>query len=411
MPGEVSAPVGASAWSVQYTLCLPTENAARAAAAELAGLGHRLVSVRVHDHFRFLPSNFWYGKPSMDPELEGWWQVFSLAVYGGNDRTALGPLLHGERMRVARVARAHGGFQQGGSEGHAETLERVFVRDGLVHERVAALIPLPSRLPVEPARPPSAPPWPCAAVGEPEAVVRVVVSVAERMYGSADNAPDDVGWLLDEEFAFGEPYETTSGFLGDLADAVAHQGTCSDSTVEAVPFLVEVVCDDGVPAGTRVILLADLLRLAATGPSAAVAMADRVTALRAPWREPAADCLTRRAIGRELPRLLARWDYESDAARFVLIALTAVCGGQGGFVRARLDELSAPRGTDRADVLALMTALLDDGDGLSEALDRLSSWLPRVAEKGASPHVALRDLGRAVLPELVMADVESAVSR
>ncbi|MEU0585980.1 hypothetical protein [Streptomyces sp. NPDC006132] len=401
-----------SAWGVQYILCLPTEDAARAAAAELTGLGHRLVAVRAHDHFRFVPSHFWYGKPPMDPELEGWWQTFSLAVYAGYDRMQLGPLLRGERMQVARVARAHGGFHQGGSEGHAETLEGVFTRDGLIRAQAAALVPLPEPLPVEPARPPPAPLLRCGGVGEPEAVARAVVSIAERMYGSAEHAPDAVEWLLDDEFAFGEPYESASAFLGDLADAVAHQGTCTDSTVEAVPFLVEVACDDEVPAGTRVIVLGELLRLATTGPSSAVALADRIAALGVPWQEPAADYLTRRSIGHELPRLLARWDHESDAARFVLIALTAACGDQGGLVRPPLDELSAPRGTDRADVLALATALLDDDrDGLDEALRRLSSWLPRVAEKGASPHVARRDLGLAVLPDLVMEDAGSAVAR
>jgi hypothetical protein len=59
-----------------------------------------------------------------------------------------------------------------------------------------------------------------------------------------------------------------------------------------------------------------------------------------------------------------------------------------------------------------MTALLDgDREGLDEALGRFSSWLPRVAEKGASPHVARRDLGPAVLPDLVMEDVGPAVPR
>ncbi|MFD8465261.1 hypothetical protein ACFV10_09125 [Streptomyces cyaneofuscatus] len=54
-------------------------------------------------------------------------------------------------------------------------------------------------------------------------MVQAAVAVAERLYGSAEDAPDAVGWLLDEEFAFGEPYGTADEFLGDLADAVAHQ--------------------------------------------------------------------------------------------------------------------------------------------------------------------------------------------
>jgi len=44
---------------VQFQLCLHTEVAARAAADELPGLGRRLTAVRIHDHFRFDPSNSW----------------------------------------------------------------------------------------------------------------------------------------------------------------------------------------------------------------------------------------------------------------------------------------------------------------------------------------------------------------
>ncbi|MGX4693524.1 hypothetical protein [Streptomyces sp. JNUCC 63] len=399
------------AWGVQYTLSLPSEDAARAAAAELAGMRHRLTAVRVCDHFRFVPASFWYGKPSMDPELEGWWQVFSLAVYSGYERLALEPFFRGERIRVAAVARAHGGFQQGHSEGHAATLEAVFTRDGLVHDQLGAEVALPVPLPENPARPPAGPPWNCDGVGEPAAVVQAVVAAAERLYGSAENAPDAVGWLLDEEFAFGEPYGTTGEFLGDLADAVAHQGTCTDTTVEAVPFLTELVCDDSVAPGSRLVLLCDLLRLGASGPAAAVSLADRVTALGGAWEESAAEYLTRRAIVSELPRLLSRWEDESDAVRFALAALTAVCKARDQHAPSMLATLPAPAGSSRADVVSLMAALLsDDREGLVSTLDRLAAWLPSVAEKAASPNVDLQNLGLTTLPVLVLEDVGPGIT-
>ncbi|MDQ0775219.1 hypothetical protein QF026_003685 [Streptomyces aurantiacus] len=392
-------------------LSLPSEGAARAAAAELSGTGHRLTAVRVHDHFRFVPSSFWYGQPSMDPELEGWWQVFSLAVHSGYERMALEPFFRSERIRVAHVARAHGGFQQGYSEGHAATLEGVFSRDGLVHEQAGADVALPSPLPKEPARPPAGPPWKFSEAGEPAAVVQAVVAVAERMYGSAEDVPDAVGWLLDEEFAFGEPYETTGEFLGDLVDAVAHQGTCTDTTVEAAPFLMELVRDDNVAPGSRLVLLGDLLRLAASGPAAAVSLADRVTALGGVWEESAAEYLTRRAIGSELPVLLSRWEDESDAARFALTALAALCGTRDQRALSGLAALPAPAGSSRADVVSLVAALLsDDREGLVPALDRLASWLPSIAEKAAGPNVDLRSLGLAILPDLVLEDVASGIA-
>ncbi|MFI6286122.1 hypothetical protein ACIBCM_15405 [Streptomyces sp. NPDC051018] len=396
-------------WGVQYTLSLPSESAARAASAELSGMGHRLTAVRVHDHFCFVPSSFWYSRPSMDPELEGWWQVFSLAVYSGYERMVLEPFLRSERIRVAHVARAHGGFQQGYSEGHAATLEGVFVRDGLVHEQADADVALPSPPPKDPARPPAGPPWTCSEVGEPAAVVQAVVAVAERMYGGAEDVPDAVGWLLDEEFAFGKPYGSTGEFLGDLADAVADQGTCTDVTVEAVPFIIELVCDDSVAPGSRLVLLGDLLRLAASGPAAAVSLADRITALGGVWEESAAEYLTRRAIGSDLPMLLSRWEDESDAARFALAALTALCGTRDQHALSGLAALPAPAGSSRADVMSLVAALLSD-EGLVSALNRLSSWLPSVAEKAASPNVDPRTLGQAILPDLVLEDVASGIA-
>ncbi|WP_371772680.1 hypothetical protein [Streptomyces sp. NBC_01438] len=398
------------AWGVQYTLSLPSEDAARAAAAELSGMGHRLTAVRVHDHFRFVPSSFWYGRPSTDPELEGWWQVFSLAVYSGYERMALEPFCRSERIRVAHVAHAHGGFQQGYSEGHAATLEGVFTRDGLVHEQAGADVALPCPLPKDRARPPAGPPWKCSVVGEPAAVVQAVVAVAERMYGSEEDAPDAVKWLLDEEFAFAEPYGSTGDFLGDLADAVAHQGTCTDATVGAVPFLMELACDDEVAPGSRLVLLGDLLRLAASGPAAEVSLADRIAALGGAWEESAAEYLTRRAIGSELPRLLSRWEDESDAVRFALAALTALCGTRDQRALPGLAALPAPAGSPRADVVSLVAALLsDDREGLVSALNRLASWSPRVAEKAAGPNLDVQSLGLAVLPDLVLEDVASGI--
>ncbi|MCJ0869168.1 hypothetical protein [Streptomyces sp. AP-93] len=402
------------AWGVQYWAYLPSEAAARAVADALAELQHRLIAVRAHNHFRFDPSSFWYGQPSMDPELEGWWQVFSLAVYSGHDRLALDPFLRSERTRVAGMARSHGGFVQGGAEGHAVTLEQSFTRVGLLHERAAAEVPLPDLLPVEPVPPAAGPAWSCSGAGRPSEVVQAVAAVAERMYGGAQEAPDVAGWLLDEEFAFGEPYGSTGEFLGDLADAVAHQGTCTDATVEAVPFLAALIRDAGVPAGTRVVLLGDLLRLAVTGRATAASLADRIAALGNVWEEPAADYMTRRAIGREMPALLANWDVESDAARFVLAALAAAAASDGDALvtRLRLAALPAPVGTARADIMALMEALLrGDQSGLRTALDRLAAWRPDIAERSQSPYAAPRDLALSVLPDLVMADVGPAVYR
>ncbi|MFJ4921172.1 hypothetical protein [Streptomyces sp. NPDC088725] len=289
------------------------------------------------------------------------------------------------------------------------TLEKVFTRNGLVHDQAGAEVTLPDPLPTDPVLPPAAPPWTRAEIGEPEAVVTAVVAAAERMYGGTEDVPAAVEWLLEEDSAFGEPYETTGEFLSDLADSVAHQGTCTDDTAAAIPFMAELICDEGIPTGTRVILLGELLSLAVASPSSAVHLADRIAALGGEWAEPSANGLTRRAIARELPRLLSRWDEESDAARFVLAALTAACGSGTAQSRPELNTLPAPTATGRADAIALVRALLNEAP-TKTALNRLSSSHPGITEHLDSPHMSARDLARAVLPDLVMRDIGPAIT-
>ncbi|MFE9737122.1 hypothetical protein [Streptomyces sp. NPDC006477] len=147
-------------------------------------------------------------------------------------------------------------------------------------------------------------------------------------------------------------------------------------------------------------------------------MGHRLTAVRVhghfrfvPWEESAAAYLTRQAIGRELPTLLSRWEDESDAARFALAALTALCGTRDRRALSGSATLPAPAGSSRADVVSLVAALLsDDREGWVSALDRLASWLPGVAEKAAGPQVDLRSLGLALLPDLVFDDVASGIT-
>lgn len=156
------------------------------------------------------------------------------------------------------------------------------------------------------------------------------------------------------------------------------------------------------------------MRLAVTGRAIAASLADRIAALGNIWEEPAADYMTRRSIGREMPGLLANWDVESDAARFVLAVLAAVVASDGDSLVTRLQLAAVPAlvGTARADIVALVEALLHgDQAGLRTALDRLAAWRPGIAERSQSPHVALRDLMLSVLPDLVMADVGPAVYR
>lgn len=402
-------------WAVQYMLNVPTEEAAHAAAQDLVALGHQLIAVRVHDHFRDDPSNFWYGKPSLEPDLTGWWQVFSLSVHGGQEQAELGHLLRQERIRIATLARRNTGFLGGNSSGHATTLQPIFNRTGLLHEDPTAVQRhCAGDLPTVPAVPEPGPAWTCPGLGDPTALVAASVQAAQRLHGDCpDLATGAAGWLLDEEFNFGDPYDSAGTFLGDLADAVAHQGTCTPSTIADVPFLAELACDPNVAPGARVVVLGTLLDLATTGVSLIVSTADRDAALGLPREESDIDRATRQAVEHQLPRLLARWSAETDAWRFVCTALAAVPqSGATPRPAALAQQLHAPAGTSRADVCALLSALLtDDTSALDTALARITTWHPALAEKAAGPHVSARDLARSALTDLVMRDVSPSVYR
>jgi hypothetical protein len=110
---------------------VPTEPAARAVADRLAERGHRLVAVRMVDHFRFDPATAWYGTPGRRPAFIGWWDVCSVLVDPAADAE---PAARAETAAVAELARSHGGFADGPGSWHVSTALRAFVRVGLVHE-------------------------------------------------------------------------------------------------------------------------------------------------------------------------------------------------------------------------------------------------------------------------------------
>lgn len=108
-----------------YSVTLPTESSARALADRLAERGHRLVAVRIVDHFTFDPSSFWYGKPSMRPEYAGWWDVFSVVQDPPLPDEAQEWAQRCEWKAVAALAREHGGVASGPGGGDPDTVGRL----------------------------------------------------------------------------------------------------------------------------------------------------------------------------------------------------------------------------------------------------------------------------------------------
>jgi hypothetical protein len=122
-----------SEYTVSFTCTVPDRRAADLVAAALAARGHALVAVRAYGHFTKDPTSWWYGKPLMQPELDGWWQVFSLDGRAYPDGPGGEQIERADARAVAAVAREHGGFADGGMSGHLETLRGVFDTVGLVY--------------------------------------------------------------------------------------------------------------------------------------------------------------------------------------------------------------------------------------------------------------------------------------
>jgi hypothetical protein len=121
--------------TMAFSCTIRDRSSAERVAAALAVRGHELVAVRAYGHFERDPTSWWYGKPLMDPQLDGWWQVFSLdgRVYPSSAEGERGA--RAEEEAVAGIARAHGGKPDVTSVGDVETLRSCFVTVGLVHRR------------------------------------------------------------------------------------------------------------------------------------------------------------------------------------------------------------------------------------------------------------------------------------
>jgi len=375
-------------WGFQYELELPNENAALGVARELAGRQHRLI--------RAVPR-------------QGWWALSSLAVYPTNEKEALQPFLCWEQIRVAALARSYSGLCWGGFFDSADELQRKFPRDALLHEELAAEVTLPVPLPADPMPAEFGPRWTNLRLGTRDEVVTAVAAVARGMYGKQDHAPDAVAWLLDEQALTEQPDESTQGFLDDLLSLMCYPRPGHDTTA-AIPLIAALSGEEAVPAGVRVSMLGALLRQAVAGDEAAVSVADRL-AMHGGRLDTRATNRDRDAVVREVPRLLDRWEQETDPARFLLAALATVCPAiAADRVLPRLGQIPAPEVTARADSVALIAALLTmDSQGIDHALRKVASWHLSLTQDLSSPHTPIVEAARATLASLAIEDARTAV--
>ncbi|GAA4258789.1 hypothetical protein [Dactylosporangium darangshiense] len=368
-------------------------------ADELARRGHRLVAVRIVDHFSFDPTSWWYGKPGMRPEFTGWWDVFS--VFWDPSRPAE-VIPAAESAAVKAIARRHGGVADGPGGGLVSTVLDAFTRVGLVHEladdevvrRLAAL--------TEPAIPPRPGPRPAARLAyranrdehaEMAAIAERLTADEEPADGAVDDARDDA-W--DEEWA------DAGDLLGALFDGAMHQGTCYPHTASMVPTFVALATDERIGDRYHAWILMDLFMIATVGRRDLSALADTRHALGQPQEEAPEAVAARRAVADSLARLTARWDTESELGQFFLAALVAACPEAGAPLRPAIKRLrQANAGTARDVTVRLVEALADaDPQLIEDVLRDISAWnADLVADH--SPYATAEQRGLSVLEDLI----------
>ncbi|HSA52065.1 MAG TPA: hypothetical protein VLH10_18415 [Yinghuangia sp.] len=371
-------------------LYLPGHSAAHTAAGDLARMGHLLVTVgpcddAIRDRLT-LP--------------EGWWWVASLAANMAETHEALHWVMCQVTIGVERVARAHGGFVSGGRYGHLPSEIRRFPREGLVHDGTGHIDNPAGVRPQAPT--PPAPPLPLGdSGGTVDTLVDAVRATANRLYGDGTAAvPEHVEWLFEEDY-FDEPFSDSEEFMHLWVETVSSDGQGSDVTAEAAPYVAALAADDAVAPPIRGSLLSMLLGTVADQHRNDVCCTDLCELAGGHETEDAR--ATRLTIEAEVPRLLARWDTETDANRLLLAALaTLVPAHARPHVAPRLADIPTPPATRRADVVALISDLLHDNP--ADALRTVAAWDGNTAILTAY-EADPRTTSIAALHELVNAEV------
>jgi hypothetical protein len=394
-----------SLFAFTYTLTLPSEDAARTVADELAQRGHRLVAVRIVDHFQLDPEHWWYGKPSPRPEFSGWWDVFSVVS---------GPLTQpdgfeaGESAAIRAMARRHGGIASGPGGGHASTVLSHFTRDGLVHELTDDQVARRRSAlgePVVPGRPRPRPAPPLAFRATPDEQAETA-AIAGRMT-AVEGEPGD-GEPGDE--AGDDEWDDEWADSGEMLGVLFREAMDDGTYAEVVPIFVALATDDRVGDRYRAWVLLDLFMIATAGRHDLCVLADTWRALGRPQVEAPEAVTARRAVAGSLGKLLDRWDEESELGRFFLAALAAACPAAGAPLRPEIGRLrQAYAGTDREVTLRLAEALADeDPQQIEEVLRDLGAWDPGAAANYDSPYATAEQRGLCVLQGLITEELGRA---
>ena len=315
-----SAPGGAHMpqWSQSFQATLPDQAAALRMADALAGRGHVLVAVREVDHFQKDPTSWWYGRPSVRPDEQGLWDVFSIATGPMPDSDAEWWEAQEDRA-VRQLATSLGGRSAGPGGGSTKQLISGFTREGLVHEldretverrRLEAFARSPARAGSRETRKVDE----VLADRPGEMVVLHGVDdvdwqALEHAYGPAIDVPRMLRALAANDDRWGDAH-------AELVGAVFHQGNLYSSSAPAVSALAELAASPRLAPERRLDLLYTLF-LAGSASARADAYGHRPD-------QHAFDVQT--AVMGEVDHVMPLWPSLSSAERRVMVLLAALAG-------------------------------------------------------------------------------------
>jgi hypothetical protein len=161
-----------------------------------------------------------------------------------------------------------------------------------------------------------------------------------------------------------------------LTDDLLHQGSCQPATAPALAFLMALAASGTLPARCRYLLCERLVFAACQRHSQFLIDPDRDAFLNRTPQIPVHVQQVHDTIGENLPTLLARWNDEPPAVRYLLAALAGMFPQPGRHIAGEVIAMAAEYpNTQRAAYLNLAAALLRaDDDSAMRICREIFAW-------------------------------------
>ncbi|GAA3782676.1 hypothetical protein GCM10022225_83710 [Plantactinospora mayteni] len=262
---------------------------------------------------------------------------------------------------AAAIARQYGGYRNGGSRCDVSMLHIDRDSDApIVCTNPGVRPPTPT---VVMATPPPAAPLaltPDHAHDIPinlSGLDEIAWADLDHAHGPAEDIPDLLQALTDP---FGDWAQTLDELFGD---DLLHQGTCYSATAPALPFLTQMIVSGAVPAKQRLDLYVWLLIAAGRWSAGLLGDAEQAAVQHRPPQPQAWTLDVHFTVDEQLPTLLARWETEPPAVRFVLACLAGVYPHHGRQIGDRIAHMAQElTGTQAGAYLHLTHALVHGRD-------------------------------------------------